>query len=592
MKRTNFQSISPENNIKMEIIRLESDSEDTPTIGKDQKIKLNQSNQNFDESQNQNQEIINLDENVENIKSNSQSSISTSTSHGNLVMNKINISTKVENKNPNLLNISKRTKGILDKINEKNRKAKLLGKFIKENENNLDKNRFIGKKTRNTEANSLDQKFKEKKLKLSKKTKEVIKKLQDIRNNRFDDINNEELKNQNTRKSSFSNLHVKYETLLQPSRELRLPITYKKLLDSFVSLERTLNRNNLSTNKHLNNFSNIKDIIQSYTHKTFSIDTLKQILYVVPHFYILKYVNNTNNASTFSLNGKLFKNKDLMIDIPNDLNERINKNYPQNFNFLDINFFKEGNTNYQPLLRNLTENELNQRKNIFINILNHIVNDFHNKFLKDKKIKLKFNPLTQKTWHHDFNPDIMCTPIPQFEIPDPPESKSIFEQTINNNDIKKQLTLIKSQEKNDIIQSNKSRQSPANKFVSQELLQRIREKEREKKIIKEINDYNYYHNLQSDKNKVIKYMLLQIKTLLMTHNKSLELNELSELILNSNIMFKDYFENKQKLNQEISKFCKNNTDFIKINKHSTLGFIVVLENSEYVIQDESSCIKS
>ena len=281
-----------------------------------------------------------------------------------------------------------------------------------------------------------------------------------------------------------------------------------------------------------------------------------------------------------------------MIDIPNDLNERINKNYPKNFNFLDINFFKEGNTNYQPLLRNLTENELNQRKNIFINILNHIVNDFHNKFLKDKKIKLKFNPLTQKTWHHDFNPDIMCTPIPQFEIPDPPESKSIFEQTINNNDIKKQLTLIKRQEKNDIIQSSKNRQSPANKFVSQELLQRIREKEREKKIIKEINDYNYYHNLQSDKNKVIKYMLLQIKTLLMTHNKSMELNELSELILNSNIMFKDYFENKQKLNQEIIKFCQNNTDFIKINKHSTLGYIVVLENSDYVIQDESSCIKS
>ena len=592
MKRTNFHSISPENNLKMEIIRLESDSEDTPIIGKDKNIRLNQSNQNFDESQNQNQEIINLDENVENIKSNSQSSISTSTSHGNLVMNKINISSKVENKNPNLLSISKRTKGILDKINEKNRKAKLLGKLIKDNENNLDKNRFIGKKTRNTETNSLDQKFKEKKLKLSKKTKEVIKKLQDIRNNRFDDINNDEPKNQNIRKSSFSNLHVKYETLLQPSRELRLPISYKKLLDSFVSLERTLSRNNLSTNKHFNNFSNIKDIIQSYTHKNFSIETLKQILYVVPHFYILKYVNNTNNnGTTFSMNGKLYKNNDLMIDIPNDLNERINRNYPKNFNFLDINFFKEGN-NYQPLLRKLTENELNQRKNIFINILNHIVNDFHNKFLKERKIKIKFNPLIQKTWHHDFNPDLMCTPIPQFEIPDPPESKSIFEQTINNNDIKKQLTLIKSQEKNDIIQTSKNRQSPGNKFVSQELLQRIREKEREKKIIKEINDYNYYHNLQSDKNKVIKYMLLQIKTLLMTHNKSMELNELSELILNSNVMFKDYFENKQKLREEIIKFCQKNYDFIKINKHSTLGFIVVLENNDYVIPDEYSYIKS
>ena len=507
-------------------------------------------------------------------------------------MNKINISSKVENKNPNLLSISKRTKGILDKINEKNRKAKLLGKLIKDNENNLDKNRFIGKKTRNTEANSLDQKFKEKKLKLSKKTKEVIKKLQDIRNNRFDDINNDETKNPNIRKSSFSNLHVKYETLLQPSRELRLPISYKKLLDSFVSLERTLSRNNLSTNKHFNNFSNIKDIIQSYTHKNFSIETLKQILYVVPHFYILKYVNNTNNnGTTFSMNGKLYKNNDLMIDIPNDLNERINRNYPKNFNFLDINFFKEGN-NYQPLLRKLTENELNQRKNIFINILNHIVNDFHNKFLKERKIKIKFNPLIQKTWHHDFNPDLICTPIPQFEIPDPPESKSIFEQTINNNDIKKQLTLIKSQEKNDIVQSSKNRQSPGNKFVSQELLQRIREKEREKKIIKEINDYNYYHNLQSDKNKVIKYMLLQIKTLLMTHNKSMELNELSELVLNSNVMFKDYFENKQKLREEIIKFCQKNYDFIKINKHSTLGFIVVLENNDYVIPDEYSYIKS
>ena len=593
MKRINYQSISPGNNSNMEIIRLESDSEDTPTLGKDKNIKLSCSKEkNFGKSQDLNQEIINLDENVENIKSNSQSSISTSTSHGNLVMNKINISSKVENKNPNLLSISKRTKGILDKINEKNRKAKLLGKLIKDNENNLDKNRFIGKKTRNTETNSLDQKFKEKKLKLSKKTKEVIKKLQDIRNNRFDDINNDEPKNQNIRKSSFSNLHVKYETLLQPSRELRLPISYKKLLDSFVSLERTLSRNNLSTNKHFNNFSNIKDIIQSYTHKNFSIETLKQILYVVPHFYILKYVNNTNNnGTTFSMNGKLYKNNDLMIDIPNDLNERINRNYPKNFNFLDINFFKEGN-NYQPLLRKLAENELNQRKNIFINILNHIVNDFHNKFLKERKIKIKFNPLIQKTWHHDFNPDLMCTPIPQFEIPDPPESKSIFEQTINNNDIKKQLTLIKSQEKNDIVQSSKNRQSPGNKFVSQELLQRIREKEREKKIIKEINDYNYYHNLQSDKNKVIKYMLLQIKTLLMTHNKSMELNELSELILNSNVMFKDYFENKQKLREEIIKFCQKNYDFIKINKHSTLGFIVVLENNDYVIPDEYSYIKS
>lgn len=571
----------------LEVIKLESDSEDAQTIEKNK----------CSEIQNQKPEIINLDENVENPKSNSQSSISTSASRGNLPLNKPNIQVKNDNNNSSLLTISQRTKKILDRINEKNKKAKLLNQFNqlnpnKENENNVDKNVFIGKKTRSKEPNSADKKIKEKKIKLSTKTKEVIKKLKDIRNNRFDNINNDESKQPMVRKSSFSNLHVKYETLLQPSRELRLPISYKKIIDSFIALDRTLNRNKLSTSKNYNNFGNIKSIIESYTHRNFTIETLKQILYVVPHFYILKYINtnNANNNTFFSMNGKIDKNHDLMIDIPNDFNERINKNYPKNFNFLDINFCKDEST-YQPLVGNLNEKELNQRKNIFTNILNHIVNDFHNKFLKEKKIKIKFNPLIQKTWHHDFNPDIHCTSIPQFDIPEPPKCKSIFQQTINNNDIKKQLNLINDKEKNDIIQPNKGKQSPANKFVSQELLQKIRAKEREKKIINEINDYNLYHNLKSDKIKVFKYLLLQIKTLLMTHNKSMEINELSELILNSNIMFRDFFEEKQKLNQEIIKFCQNNKGFININKHSTLGLMVVLENSDFIIRDDLSNIK-
>ena len=580
MQETNSLSIFSKKKQKTQIIRLESDSEDIPTVGKNKnsisKEKI------LEDSPNQIQEIINLEENIDNLKSNSQSSISTSTSHGNLVLNGVNNSAKIENKNSSMFSISKRTKGILERVIENNKKAKLLEKMAKEKENNLDKNRFIGKKIRNNDSNSLEPKAKEKKLKLSKKTKEVLKKLQDIRNNRFDDINNKEQNNQ-IRKSSFSNLHIKYELLLQPSRELRLPISYKKLLDNFISLDRTLNKKKLSSNKNFNYFSNIKNIIESYTHKNFTIDTLKNILYVVPHFYILKYVKTENNG--------LDKKNDLMIDFPNDFNERINKNYPKNFNFLDINFFKEG-INYQPLLRNLTENELSKRKNIFINILNQIVNDFHNKFLKEKNIKIKFNPLIQKTWHHDFNPDTMCEAIPKFEIPDPPENKSIFEQTINNNDIKKQINLINNQEKNDIIKNDKNKKPSGNKFISEELLKKIRAKEQENKIINEINNYNYYHNLQNDKNKVIKYLLLQIKTLLMTHNKSMELNELSELILDSNIMFKDFFENKQNLNQEIIKLCQNNSDFIKINKHSTLGLIVVLENNGYLIPDELTCIKS
>ena len=573
MKKANTQTFLSQSNNKMEIIKLESDSEDSQTIGK---YKNN-------EIQDQKPEIINLEENVDNQKSNSQSSNSTSASRVNIPLNKPILPNKVISQNSSMFNISQRTKKILDKINEKNKKVKMQYKFPKENQNNLDKNKFIGKKTKSLSSNNINKKGKDKKMKLSLKTKEMIKKLKDIRSNRFDDIHNNDSKKEVVRKSSFSNLHVKYETLLQPSRELRLPVSYKKLVDSFIALDRTLSRINLTTNKNYNNFSNIKNIIESYTHRNFSLETLKQILYVVPHFYILKYVN-TNNDVLFSMNGNIDKNHDLMIDIPNDFNERINRNYPKNFDFLDINFIKDENS-FQPFVGKLTEKELNERKNIFVNILNHIVNDFHTKFLKEKKIKIKFNPLIQKTWYHDFNPDIHCTPIPQFEIPNPPECKSIFQQTINNNDLKKQLNLINSKEKNDIIQPNKNKQSSVNKFVSEEYLQKIRAKEREKKIITEINDYNYYRNLKNDKNKVIKNMLLQIKTLLMTHNKSMALNDLSELIINSDNMLKNYFEDKQKLSQEIVKFCQKNNGFININKHSTLGLMVILENSEYVIPD-------
>ena len=337
MKKINTQPLSSSKNNKMEIIKLESDSEDAPTISNNSNIKYSNSKEKIiDDLPGQKPEIITLEESVENLKSNSQSSISTSTSHGNLIINKSNIPQKVESKNNSLLNISQRTKNVLDKIKEKNKKAKLLGKLNKDNEDIIDKNIFIGKKTRSTESNSTDKKNKDTKIKLSKKTKEILKKLKDIRHNRFDDINNDEAKNKIIRKSSFSSLHVKYETLLQPSRELRLPISYKKLLDNFIALERTLNRNKLSTNKTYNYFSNIKNIIESYTHKNFSISTLKQILYIVPHFYILKYVQHENNETTFSMNGKLDKNQDLMIDIPNDFNERINRNYPKDFNFLDI----------------------------------------------------------------------------------------------------------------------------------------------------------------------------------------------------------------------------------------------------------------
>ena len=99
-----------------------------------------------------------------------------------------------------------------------------------------------------------------------------------------------------------------------------MPIIYKKLLDSFISLEKTINRNKKENKNNLNTFNNIRNILVSYTNKNFNINIFKQILYIVPHFYILKYVNSNKLNSTFSLNEGIDKNYDLLIDIPNDFN--------------------------------------------------------------------------------------------------------------------------------------------------------------------------------------------------------------------------------------------------------------------------------
>jgi hypothetical protein len=287
--------------------------------------------------------------------------------------------------------------------------------------------------------------------------------------------------------------------------------------------------------------------------------------------------------STFSVNEVLDKNYDLLIDIPSDFDERIKTNYPSDFNFLEITYYSETDNKFDPITRSLSEKEMNQRKQIFHNILNYIVSDYHDKFLKENKIKIKFNPLTQKTWHHEFDPDKYCKPIPFFEFPSPPEYKSIFAETINKNDIKSQLSSIKYDDSSK--KEKLSNSSSASKFVSEEYIKKIRAKEEALNIVKEINKYNYYLNHKNDRDKIIKNMLIQVKTLLMTHKKSLELNTLSDLILNSDIIFKDFFENTQNLNHLIINFCKKYDGFINISNHSRLGRIVVLKNIEYKIPE-------
>ena len=613
IKVTSLFKEKKNNNLKIRII-LDSDSDDNQIIEVDKEpYKYNVKKENkligTDNDLTCREEIINLDESKENTKSTSQSSKSTLTSQSNTWSNSKIVSARVSSlkktdkygkkkeiktsrssdETNDMFNISSGTKKLLEKIKEKHKNAKkenkimLINNFCKINENKEEK-KLIGKKIKNVDE-SKEIKNKIEPIKLSEKTQEVIKNIKKYRTNKFLNENKDNISNQNyCRMSSFSNLHVKYSELLQPSRELRLPLIYKKLYEFFMILEKTINRNKLSNKNNLNTFNNIKEIIRNYSKLNFNVNILKQILYIVPHFYILKYTNNNKNQSTFSLSTNIDKNYDLLIDIPSDFNERMQKDYPKDFDFLSINYYSE-NGKFEPIMRGLTENEMKQRNQIFQNILNCIVSEYHIKFLKENNILIKFNPLKQKIWHHEFDPDKYCLPIPFFEFPSPPEYKSIFVETITKNDIKTQLSSIKYEETLIKHDSNGSLQSSASKFVSEEYIKKIRAKEQASNIVREINQFNYYYNLKKDRNKMIKEMLMQIKTLLMTHKGSLGLNELSELILNSNREFKDFFVNVLNLNKIIINFTKQYSGFIKVSNHSRLGFIVVLLNNEYIIPD-------
>lgn len=613
IKVTSLFKEKKNNNLKIRII-LDSDSDDNQIIEVDKEpCKYNVIKENkligTDCEMKIREETINLDETKDNMKSTSQSSKSTAASQSNAWPNQKIVSARVSSlkksdkygkkkeiktsrggdETNDMFNISSGTKKLLEKIKEKHKNAKkenkimLINNFCKINENK-DENKLIGKKIKNVDENK-EIKNKIEPIKLSEKTQEVIKNIKKYRTNKFLNETKDNNSNQNyCRKSSFSNLHVKYSELLQPSRELRLPVIYKNLYEYFFILENTINRNKLSKKNNLNTFNNIKEIIRNYSKHNFNVNILKQILYIVPHFYILKYTNNNKNQSTFSLTTNIDKNYDLLIDIPNDFNERMQKDYSKDFDFLTINYYSE-NGKFEPIMRSLTDNEMRQRNQIFQNILNCIVSEYHIKFLKENNILIKFNPLKQKIWHHEFDPDKYCPPIPFFEFPSPPEYKSIFVETINKNDIKTQLSSIKYED--DLIKhdSSGSFQSSASKFVSAEYIKKIRAKEQASNIVKEINQFNYYYNLKKDKNKMIKDMLMQVKTLLMTHKRSLGLNELSELILNSNREFKDFFVSVQNLNKIIINFTKEYNGFIKVSNHSRLGFIVVLVNNEYIIPD-------
>ena len=468
---------------------------------------------------------------------------------------------------------------------------------ITEEQNNKNKKSYFVQKN----ANQINTQFNIQKSieppKLSAKTLEIMQKLKEERKNRFDRPDNDYKKFRSD--SSFSDIKYKYEELLSKPRELRLPIKYKNIYQSFLSLEQTICLNKIREKNQLNTFDNIRNSVENVTKHSFNMKTLQQILYIVPHFYILKYIEKKNNT-TFNINDELSKDYDLLIDIPNDYDERESKNYPGDFDFLSINYYGLKSEEFCPCERTLNIKESMKRKDIFKNILNKIVNVYHDKYLKRKKINPGFDPLIEKTWYHGFDPDEECEDIPLFEIPLPPSKSSVFQETIMKNDIRNEimkdaLSMInkpnnedKASQNLNLNNNNNNITPPKNKYVSQKFLEKIRAKEKANNIIKEINNYNQYHNSKKDMSAIYKEILIQMKTKLILNKKSMELKNISESVLNSSSTIKESIIDEENMAEIICKLCEKYKEFISLKKHSSLGRVVVLENANYSIPENIS----
>lgn len=441
--------------------------------------------------------------------------------------------------------------------------------------------------------------------KLSQKTIEIMEKLRQSRESRLNRFDREEPKKKFRNESSLSSLHYKYDELIKKSRELRLPLKYKQLLDSFTTLEQVINLNKLRSNYKINTFDNIRKNIEEVSHHSFTLNIFQQILYVVPHFYIMKYVEKKGEQS-FNRNDALSKDFDLLIEIPKDFKERMKTDYDKDFDFLEINFYQEknnerSNKQFDPYNSSMNVKETKLRHEMFKNILNRLVNIYHDKFLQREKIKISFYPLEQKTWHHLFDPDKECEDIPLFEIPLPPNKTSVFQNTIMKNDIKNEImkdTLsllnIDSNTKNKNITNNSEsknkneKEKAINKYVSTSLLEKIRAKQQANNILKEINDYNIYHNSNIDGANVYRELITQMKTTLLVNKKSLEMEKITEMLLESNRLIKDFCGDKEKVTEIIKKLCLKYPDFASVIKHSSIGLVVVLKDESFKIPDKVS----
>ena len=466
--------------------------------------------------------------------------------------------------------LSNATKSIIDNI------------ITKKSNNLIYKNKInFNNEQRFSLLKSLSKNKQDKKPKISEKTKciiESLKKQNDSDKYEFNFINDEN-------KSLEISLSFKYEELISNPRKLPLPIQYKQLYNIFISLDTFISIVKINKEKDKNTFLNFRNYMKKTHSLIITINHLKQILFVVPYFFIIKFIKSSNDIDDYSnIEVKLFKNHDLLIDVPKNYKEFINKTFPKNFNYLSLFYYTDESLNYDFLEDSLNNNELLERKYVFLNLLYKIVAKYHDNFLFREKIICPFNPIEVKTWHHNFNIEKECKEIPLLEFPPPKDEKQKIEITVkipdNHNFILKNA-LEKTLNQNDRINNKID-----NKYVSNNFINKLKRKIE----IKEVNDYlKEIERQKQNKNDISKFyieMLKQIKIILLSNHNSLSLNDFANILLNSSSLIKDTIGSISHLTNILFELSKIYLDLFTIETNRIIGKVVVLHNKQFQIPKE------
>lgn len=404
--------------------------------------------------------------------------------------------------------------------------------------------------------------------KLSQKALQVIEELNKERKNRFERTTKTQ-SYQHRSESSFS-LRLRNEELINEERQLPLPLKFKRVMNTFIALDNSINFFKQHKSQSIISFNTLKEAIETTEKHRFTMETFQQILYVVPHFYVLKWIRN-NSTNDY----------ELLIDIPNDYDKRLKEIETIEGRQTDLRQFdfNKLQAEFKKINGSLKQKEINDRRKVFKNILLEIVNEEHKQFLLNNQTDYAphlFDPFKLKTWHNAFELD-RIKDIPQFSI----ESKPVnfinkYEQCIKDNDIKHILiekafySITSEKDKATVATDVDIEINNFNRNISIDLLKRIKMKEDAIKISKEIIDLSIQKHSEQDSTWMLKEIAIAVSNLFIT-KESIAFDELIDG-LNRSICQCDL---KPKIVLLIRMFPK----WIKVVKHSSLGNVVILDKS-------------